>query len=252
MSLPTSQENGRRGLRAAAMALLLCGGSASGSDLRVAVAANFRAPFAVLESVFAKEQGIGLAPVFAASGLLATQIRQGAPFDLFLSADLRRPQALLDDGLALAPVVTYARGRVALWTLGRKAEVAAMNAERIGMANPRLAPYGLAAQECLRTLALWQRHQERLVYGNNVAQVVHFVASGALGAGFVALGQLVATDVPPDHYWVCPAHAHNPIDQGGVALRRSTSQEAAEAFLQFLAAPTTQAQLASLGYAPLD
>ena len=190
--------------------------------------------------------------MFGASGLLATQIRQGAPFDLFLSADLDRPRALVDDGLALGPVMVYARGRVALWTPRRTAGLEALQAGRIGLANPRLAPYGLAAQECLQRLELWERHQERLVFGNNVAQVVHFVASGALGAGFVALGQLVATDVALDHYWVCPAYAHRPIDQGGVALRRSQSQDAAAAFLQFLAAPATQARLAKLGYAFVD
>ena len=216
------------------------------------MAANFRAPFAVLASVFAKERGIVLAPVFGASGLLATQIRQGAPFDLFLSADLERPQLLLDEGLALAPVVVYARGRVALWTPGRQTEVRALTAERIGLANPKLAPYGLAAQECLQAQGVWRHHQERLVFGSNVAQVVHFVASGALGAGFVALGQLQATGVPRNHYWVCPADAHDPIDQGGVTLRRSKFPSAAAKFLQFLAAPAAQAQLAHLGYAPVD
>ena len=93
-------------------------GAAANSGLRIAVAANFRVPFAVLGADFTKAAGIELTPVFGASGLLATQIRQGAPFDAFLSADLARPQALVDDGLAAGPVRRYARGLVALWTPG--------------------------------------------------------------------------------------------------------------------------------------
>ena len=110
-------------------------GAAANSGLRIAVAANFRAPFAVLGADFTKAAGIELAPVFGASGLLATQIRQGAPFDAFLSADLARPQALVDDGLAAGPVRRYARGLVALWTPGRQAGPAALGLGRIALPN---------------------------------------------------------------------------------------------------------------------
>lgn len=224
--------------------------SAANSSLKIAVAANFRAPFAALSADFTKVEGIELVPVFGASGLLATQIRQGAPFDVFLSADLVRPQALVDDGLAVGPVRLYARGRVALWTPERQAGPDALGLGRIGLPNPQLAPYGQAAVECLQALQLWRRHQDSLVFGSNVAQVGHFLSSGALPSGFVALAQLKALAVPAKHYWVCPEHTHQPIDQGAVLLHGAAGHAAS--FLAFMTGPSIQERLAGFGYAPVS
>lgn len=219
-------------------------------SLRIAVAANFRAPFTALSAEFAELKGIKLVPVFGASGMLATQIRQGAPFDVFLSADLARPQALIEDGLADGPVRLYARGRVALWTPGRRASPQVLGLGRIALPNPKLAPYGQAAVECLQALQIWGRHQGSLVFGSNAAQVGHFLSSGALPAGFVALGQLKATEVPAEHYWLCPQHSHRPIDQGAVPLPGRAAEQAAS-FLDFLTGSRVQVRLADLGYAPI-
>ena len=239
------------GIAVLALAWALAGmGTAADSGLKVAVAANFRAPFAALGADFTKAAGVELVPVFGASGLLATQIRQGAPFDAFLSADLARPQALVDDGLAAGPVRLYARGRVALWTPGRPAAPNALSLGRIALPNPKLAPYGQAAVECLQALQLWRPHRDSLVFGSNVAQVSHFLSSGAVTSGFVALGQLQALAVPAKHYWVCPEHSHKPIDQGAVLLRGRASGRAA-AFLDFMTGPSVQERLAELGYAPV-
>lgn len=232
--------------------LALCCGQAQGSDrgaLKVAVAANFRAAFVVVGAEFEQVQGVALAPVFGSSGLLATQIRQGAPFDAFFSADMARPAALVRDGLAAGPVRIYARGRVALWTPKRNAGPKALEAGRIGLPNPKLAPYGQAAVECLQALGAWASVQDRLVFGNNVAQVGHFLTAGSLPAGFVALGQLVAVDVPEERYWVCPQDTHQPIEQGAVVVRRSPAALEAEMLLDFIMAPARQARLAQLGYA---
>lgn len=216
-------------------------------SLRIAVAANFRAPFEMLGAEFAQANGVAIAPVFGASGLLATQIRQGAPFDAFFSADMAKPQALVDDGLAHGPVRLYARGRVALWAPRRIAGLADLGFDRIGLPNPKLAPYGQAALECLQTLKLWERRQDGLVFGSNVAQVTHFLVSGALPAGFVALGQLVAQEAPAEQYWVCPQQAHKPIDQGAVLMRGGAGQAAS--FLDFMTGPGVRSRLAELGYA---
>lgn len=221
--------------------------AAADSGLKVAVAANFRAPFAVLSADFTKAEGVELVPVFGASGLLATQIRQGAPFDAFLSADLARPQALVDDGLAAGPVRLYARGRVALWTPGRQAGPEALGLGRIALPNPKLAPYGQAAAECLQGLQLWRPRQDSLVFGSNVAQVGHFLSSGALPSGFVALGQLKALAVPAEHYWICPEQVHQPIDQGAVLVRGAAGHAAS--FLDFMTGPRVQERLVELGYA---
>lgn len=216
-------------------------------SLKIAVAANFRVPFEMLGAEFAQANDVAITPVFGASGLLATQIRQGAPFDAFFSADLARPQALVDDGLAHGPVRLYARGRVALWAPRRSAGLADLGFDRIGLPNPKLAPYGQAALECLQTLELWERHRDGLVFGSNVAQVTHFLVSGALPAGFVALGQLVAQEAPAQQYWVCPQQAHKPIDQGAVLMR--VAGQAAASFLEFMTGPSVRSRLAELGYA---
>jgi len=231
--------------------LALCCSQAQGSvggPLKVAVAANFRAAFVIVGAEFERVQGLELVPVFGSSGLLATQVRQGAPFDAFLSADMARPTALVRDGLATGPVRVYARGRVALWTPKGHASPTDLEAGRVGLPNPKLAPYGQAAVECMQALGAWEGVQNRLVFGNNVAQVGHFLTAGSLPAGFVALGQLMAVDAPADRYWVCPENTHRPIEQGAVVVRRSPMATAAEGLLDFITAPARQARLAQLGY----
>ena len=231
--------------------LALCWSQAQGSvggPLKVAVAANFRAAFVVVGAEFERVQSLELAPVFGSSGLLAAQIRQGAPFAAFLSADMARPEALVREGLAKGPVRVYAKGRVALWTPKGHAGPAALEAGRVGLPNPRLAPYGQAAVECMQALEAWEGVRNRLVFGNNVAQVGHFLTSGSLPAGFVALGQLMAVDAPPERFWVCPEDTHLPIEQGAVVVRRSPMATEAQSLLDFITAPARQAHLAQLGY----
>lgn len=232
--------------------LAVCCGQALGSDqgpLKVAVAANFRAAFIMVAAEFERTQRLELASAFGSSGLLATQIRQGAPFDAFLSADMARPTALVRDGLAAGPVRIYARGKVALWTPQDKAGPMVLEEGRIGLPNPKLAPYGQAAVECMQALGIWEGVQGRLVFGNNVAQVGHFLTAGSLPAGFVALSQLMATNAPAERFWVCPENAHRPIEQGAVVVRRSPMAIEAERLLDFITAPALQSRLAQLGYA---
>ena len=223
---------------------------ANAPSLRLAVAANFRAPLNELAEEFERRHGVPLSPTFGASGLLAAQIRQGAPFDAFFSADRMRPQALIDGGLAAAPVTVYARGRVALVSSASATARNRAGVGRIGVPNPQLAPYGAAAMQCLQRLGVQGRFRNRLVFGNNVNQVDHFLESGALDLGFVALGQLVARDVPAERFWVCPASFHEPIDQGAVVLHRTRHPAAARQLLRFMTRPDTRARLAQLGYLP--
>ena len=226
--------------------------SPAAGPLRVAVAANFRAAANQLAEQFEQRHGVVLSLTFGSSGLLAAQIRQGAPFDAFFSADTMRPAALVDQGLATGPVTVYARGRVALRTTGIDSGTANAGAQRIGIPNPQLAPYGAAAVQCLQRLGVWRQVQDRLVFGNNVNQVDHFLETGALHRGFVALSQLVAKETAPGRYWVCPGSFHAPIDQGAVILARSRYPAAARTLLQFLTRPATQKQLARLGYVGND
>ena len=228
----------------------------SGS-LRIAAAANFRIPLTELAGEFERRKGVGVALTFGSSGLLAAQIRQGAPFDAFFSADTERPGALVGEGLAIGPVTVYAQGRVALRmspglpvrTTGSAPD---FGAGRIGIPNPELAPYGAAAVQCLKRLGVWEQLRDRLVFGNNVNQIDHFLESGALHSGFVALSQLAGREIPPRFYWTCPADFHAPIDQGAVILSRARHPATARALLQFMTQPATRTRLLRMGYAGDD
>lgn len=222
--------------------------SDAGVVLRVAVAANFRGPFLTVRERFETASRVAVSPTFGSTGLLTAQIRQGAPFDVFLSADASRPRSLVEDGFAEAPSITYAEGRIALWTRGKNAAPSQIADRRLAIANPKLAPYGKAAAECLRQLGLWESVETHLVYGNNVSQVNHFVTTTAVPAGFVALSQLLEARTPEAHYWLCPRAYHDPIRQQAVVLTASANAAAARDFLQFLTDSDTQALLATLGY----
>ncbi|MCZ6618058.1 MAG: molybdate ABC transporter substrate-binding protein, partial [Gammaproteobacteria bacterium] len=161
--------------------------------LRAAVAANFREPFAKLSEHYQRSGGDTVQAVFGSSGMLSAQIQQGAPFDLFFSADSERPHDLVISGHASGKPFTYARGRLALWMPGG-AQGMAVDPEtavagRFALANPKLAPYGRAARECLQSMKLWAQARDRAVYGNNISQTYHFIASRGVAAGFIAFSQ---------------------------------------------------------------
>ena len=214
-------------------------------QLRVAVAANFRATFIALQADLAEQTGVQATPIFGSSGLLFAQITQGAPFDMLLSADRARPQALFDQGFASAAPETYVRGRLALWTPNRKASLEQLASGRTAIAKPELAPYGAAARECLKKLGLWQTVAPHMVYGTNIAQTFQFVYSRGVDQGFVALAQLISQGIASDEYWIAPADCHQPIEQQAVIIRESAS---ATRLLAFLLSESTQQRLQSLGY----
>ena len=207
--------------------------------LRIAVAANFRAAFDGVSQTCPCE----LAATFGASGLLHAQIVQGRRFDLFLSADRARPQALVDAGLAFAPVA-YAVGRLALLVnTGQPGPGWITANRRVAIANPHAAPYGRAAAEVLAA----QPTPVQRIIAMNVAQAFHFARSGAVDGAFVAYAQLRAEDIPAERYWLVPARLHQPIEQVAVAIRGG-DEESAEAFLACLGAPPAQRRIRAAGY----
>lgn len=214
--------------------------------IRVAVAANFRAPFEAVSEQFTITTGTRIDAIYGSSGLLYAQIRQGAPYDAFLSADARRPAALREAALTPADPIRYATGRLALWMPGRVAQPEHLRTTRFALANPQLAPYGLAARQCLEAMSLWSAVSHNAVYGSNVSQTFQFVSSTGVSGGFVALAQLQATGVALDDVWLAPADCHEPIEQHAVALNDSaTTRE----FLEFLLNNNTQALITAMGYA---
>jgi len=214
--------------------------------IRVAVAANFRAPFEALSEQFTITTGTRIDAIYGSSGLLYAQIRQGAPYDAFLSADAQRPAALREAALTPQDPIRYATGRLALWMPGRIARPEQLRTTRFALANPQLAPYGQAARQCLETLSLWQAVSHNAVYGSNVSQTFQFVSSTGVRGGFVALAQLQATGIELEDIWLAPQDCHEPIEQHAVALNDSaTTRE----FLEFLLNDETQATITAMGYA---
>lgn len=232
----------KRAKRCLLLATLALGSAAHAAPLQVAVATNFRVTFgAVAEAAAA--QGQEVAGTFGASGLLYAQIVNGRQFDVFLSADAARPEALLAADLAFAPV-RYASGRLALLANDGHAGPSWFTTnKRVALANPLLAPYGRAAEQTLASLGITVQR----ITATNVAQALHYADSGGVNGAFVALAQVLAQQVPEQRYWIVPDNRHDAIEQVAVGIRGG-DEARARAFLDFLAAPETRALIRARGY----
>lgn len=240
------------------IALLLPGVSAPGGwaadGALIAVAANFAWPMERLAEDFRKLDQGTLKFTAGATGKLYAQIRNGAPFDAFLSADQLRPRLLQEQGLA-APGsrFTYALGRLALWSAdpARQLNAQALRAggfRKLAIANPDLAPYGRAAWEALGRLGLREALQSRLVRAENVSQAFAFAATGNAELALIAAAQAGRPAAAAGRAWLLPAHLHAPIRQDAVLLIRGERNRAATAFLRYLKSSDAQAILAAAGY----
>jgi molybdate transport system substrate-binding protein len=245
------------GLRGAiAFLLAITAGVAMADEAQVAVAANFAEPARRLGERFSQATGHKLAISSGSSGKFYAQIKNGAPFDLLLSADDTTPGRLEQDKLAVPGTrFTYAIGKLVLWSpkaglVDDKGEVLrGKSFNRLAIANPRLAPYGAAAKQTMEKLAVWQALQGRLVQGENIAQTFQFVSSGNADLGFVALSQIREPGrVPEGSYWLVPAAFHHPLKQDAVLLAPGTGNSAARAFLQYLASAPTRELIRAYGY----
>jgi molybdate transport system substrate-binding protein len=228
------------------------------SELRVAVAANFTPVLKKLLPHFYQQTGIKTQLISGASGAMFLQIKHGAPFDIFLSADSRRPEQLEQDGLARENSrKTYALGQLALFSHGKLTQLTQLkelmqrkqgnllSSTRFAIANPDIAPYGKAAKETLQHLHLWQNYRQKLITGINISQTFNQIRSKSVNAGLVANSQLVLNNltgiiIPSDH--------HQPIKQQLVILKRSKNQQQAQQLSDFLRAGSTQKVIASYGY----
>lgn len=228
-------------------------GPASAAEVRVAVAANFSDTAQILGDRFEARSGHKLILSAGSSGQLYAQIRQGAPFDVFLSADAERPARLASEGLGRpASRFTYARGRLVLWSRspgivdpeGRVLGTGTF--QHLAIADPAAAPYGRAAMEVLAKRRLEGRLKSRLVTGNSIAQTFQFVQTGSAELGFIALSQ--ARTVKGGSRWLVPATDHQPIEQQAILLTAAGDPKAATAFLQFLQSPEARALIRSQGY----
>ena len=236
---------------------LVLGGQVSGDEIRVAVAANYTDCLKDIATAFTDSTGHRLIISPGSTGRHYAQIKSGAPFDLFLAADVHRPALLEEDGLIVpGSRFTYAEGRLALWLPaegpGDKRDVpdilAAAAFQHLAIANPRLAPYGLAAQQTLEYLGLWDDLKDRLVIGQSVGQAWQFVASGNAEAGLVAYPQILAAGEARGQWWKIDPPLHEPILQQAVALAAAENLQAALVFLDFLKGPQARLIMIRCGY----
>ncbi len=221
---------------------------AEGPGREVAVAAAADLKFAMPEVVAAFEQrhpGIAVTVTYGSSGNFFTQLSNGAPFDLYLSADMDYPRKLIEQGHAAAgSEFLYAVGHLVLWVPnGSPLDLDAHGiravldpgVRKLAVANPRHAPYGRAAQAALKHYGVSEAVQDRLVLGDNIAQTAQFVESGAADAGLIALSLALAPGMrAKGRFWPVPLDAHPPLEQGGVILNRARDLEAARALRSFL------------------
>lgn len=225
---------------------------ASAAELRVAVAANFAPALEALGAAFTEATGHTLLLARGSTGKLYAQIVNGAPFDIFFAADSARALQLQTDGRAIAGAgCIYAVGALVLWSPGKLPLDNAPQVLRsddyrfLALANPRHAPYGVAARQALESLELWEAVQPRLVRGENVGQTLQFVRSGNAQLGFIAAAQLAAMRDPGGTVWAVPQTLYEPVQQRVALLDDSP---AARELLGFLSGELAQSLLKSYGY----
>lgn len=225
-------------------------------EISAAVAANFTAPVQQIAAQFQKDSGHTVKLSFGSSGKFYSQIQNGAPFDVFLSADEKNPLQLEQEGLAVAETrFVYALGRLVLWSAqtgyvdDKGAVLSKGGFNKLAYADPKLAPYGVAAQETLQKLKLQDKVQGKLVTGESIAQAYQFAATGNAELAFIALSQVTKDGkVTEGSYWVVPPEMYSPIKQSAVLLRGAKDKAAAQAFLKFLQSEKAVAIIRSYGY----
>lgn len=231
-------------------------GTASADEVQVAVAANFTAPIQAIAADFEKDTGHKLVTSFGATGQFYTQIKNSAPFEVFLAADDSTPQKLEDEGETVkGSRFTYATGTLALWSakddyVDAKGKVLSDNPyQHLSIANPKTAPYGLAAMQVLAKLGLTDQVKAKLVEGQSISQAYQFVSTGNAELGFVALSQIYKDGkVTGGSAWIVPADMHDPIKQDAVILNKGRDNPAAMALVDYLKGPKAAAVIKSYGY----
>jgi len=236
------------------------------SPLRVAAAADLEPVLPPILAEFERATGIHAEATYQASAMLTTEIENGAPFDLFLSADLAYPKRLIDGGLADAAgsadstsPITYAKGTLVLWTRNDSGLpqptldlLRDPRLKRLAIANPDRAPYGRAAVAALKNLRLYDSLKPRIVTAENVAQAAQFVDSANADAGLISLTSALTPRLSSSgSYFVIPRDLYPPIEQGAVIISKTTQRTSAHKLLDFLLSASVQAQLAKSGLTPV-
>ena len=231
---------------------------AQGKEIRIAAAADLKFAMGELSEKFEKQTGNKVNATCGSSGSFFSQMQNGAPFDLFFSADIEYPKKLEAAGLAEPGTLhEYAVGRIVIWApadakvdaskLGWKT-LLEESVEKIAIANPEHAPYGRAAVAALQKAGIYELVRAKLVYGENISQAAQFVQSGNAQAGIVALSLAVSPAMRDGKRWEIPQEMHPALEQGAIVLKDAKNKDSARAFLEFVKSTTGRTILATYGF----
>jgi len=236
-------------------ALLFLSRAAHADEVSVAVAANFMAPMQQLAAAFEQDSGHKIVASFGSTGKFYAQIKAGAPFEVLLAADDETPARLVKESFAVAgSQTTYAIGKLVLWSAkpgivdGAGAVLKHGNFDHIALANPKLAPYGAAAIEAMRSLDVHDALLPKFVTAENIAQTYQFVSTGNALLGFVALAQVLKDGKIDGSAWLVPANLYRPIRQDAVILDKGRGKAAAADLIKYLRSDKARAVIKSFGY----
>ena len=228
----------------------------AGEKITIAAAADLKFALDEIVALFSKAHPADrVETIYGSSGKFQTQIRQGAPFDLYFSADIAYPRALKAEGFAASEVQPYAVGRIVLWSTSRDAakmtlvDLADPAIRKIAIANSKHAPYGKRAEEALRAAGVWEKVEAKLVYGENVAQAAQFVQTGNAQAGIVALSLALSPELAKQsRYALISDTLHQPLEQGFIITKRAAANPLAQAFARFMMEQEVRAMMTRYGF----
>lgn len=224
--------------------------------ITVAAAADLKFAMDEIVTVFKKNNpGKELEVIYGSSGKFQTQIQQGAPYDLYFSADIGFPRALAQKGFAASEVKPYAFGRIVLWSASldatrmTMASLADPKITRIAIANPKHAPYGKRAVEALRASGLWEKLEPKLVYGENIAHTAQFVQTNNAQVGIIALSLVINPELAnKGGYWLIPDKLHEPLEQGYIITKRAGNNALAKRFADYMGSRSARAVMTKYGF----
>src|SRR6267142_1581522 len=240
------------------LAISLSSARARGQEIAVAAAADLKFAMGELAANFEKQTGTKVNVTYGSSGNFFSQIQNGAPFDLFFSADVEYAKKLEAGGLAEpGTLYNYAVGRIVIWMppgVNVDLNAQGMNAlldsavQRIAIANPAHAPYGRAAVAAMKKAGIYEKVEPKLVYGENISQAAQFVQSGNAQAGIIALSLAISPPMKDGKSWQVPAEMHPAIEQAAIVLKSAKNKDAARAFLEFVKSKEGRATLEKFGF----
>jgi len=244
----------------AMLSLLAVATGVPAQTLRVAAAADLQYAMGELASQFEKQSGVKVLPTYGSSGNFRSQIQNGAPFDVFFSADSDYPRQLIEGGFADADTITvYARGHLALWaSRDEKLDLSHRGLEalkdvrvqKIAIANPKIAPYGRVAVAALEKAGVYDAVKVKLIFGESISQAAQFAQSGSAQVGILALSLTFAESMKNGDRWELPVNLYPPIEQAAVVVRASANKAAARAFLEFVRSTDGRQILTRYGFNP--